>query len=142
MKNPTIKQIAEYRNIPVKIVRAVVRQIGGLENFADHAHDVVSHGASGGFHGFCYYTDTCAFYAKNQKAIVHLADTLAQEIGEGDVLSLVKVFNCLQGDSTSQEVGRTLYGTKRQHDTSVANALAWFALEEVCRAYVDLLEDC
>lgn len=140
MKTPTIKQIAAHIGAQESLVRAIVRQIGGKESFENYAQDVTRHGASGGFAGFTYYTDTLAFYAKNQKVIVELCKNLADDIGEGNTLELVSRFNCLQGDSTQEEVGQTLYGTKRQHDTTVANALAWFALEEVCRAYWDLIE--
>jgi hypothetical protein len=51
---------------------------------------------------------------------------------------MVKSFRSL--DSTLSEIGCTLYGTKRQHDTIVANALAWYAAEEVARSFVDWSE--
>ena len=53
---------------------------------------------------------------------------------------MVQGFNCLGKDYTMTEIGRTLYGNKSQHNTYVANALAWFALEEVANAYADFLE--
>ena len=40
-------------------------------------------------------------------------------------------------DYTADEVARTLYGAKRDADTQIANACAWFALEEVCRSYMN-----
>lgn len=121
------------------MARAVIRQCGGWESFTDMADDVSNHGAGGGFHGFIYYVDTCRFYAVNRDSILAYARELAADIGEGDLMALVAGFNCLK-DSTESEIGLTLYGTKKQHDIQVANALAWFALEEVSRRYVDMIE--
>lgn len=108
--------------------RAVIRRVG-----RDSLTDVANHGAAGGYPGFCYYTDTCAFYAKHQKDIVQAVEEMADDLGDSPV-SMVRGFNCLgAADYTESEVARTLYGTKSQHQQQVANALAWFALEEVAR---------
>lgn len=134
----TLTQFIASSNIHGALIRAVVKQLGGWQEFKERASDVTNHGASGGFSGFIYYTDTLAFYAKNRTYIVDLCQSMSDELGE-DMLSMIRSFNCLGKDSTSiDEVGRTLFGTKRTHDTQVANALAWFALEEVARSYVDL----
>lgn len=137
MKNVTIKSMINNSNIPASLIRAVVRQFGGFEAFEEVAQDVTNHGIQGGFHRFIYYTDTLKFYAANQRAIVDYAAELAVDFGQSTV-EMVRAFNCL--DATDGEVGATIYGTKRQYDTQVANALAWFAGEEVCRLYCDLLE--
>lgn len=121
------------------MARAVIRQAGGWESFTEMAQDVNNHGADSGFHGLTYYVDTCRFYAVNRDSILAYARELAADIGEGDLMTLIAGFNCLK-DSTESEIGLTLYGTKKQHDTQVANALAWFALEEVSRRYVDMIE--
>ena len=111
--------------------------MGGWEEFTDRAADVTNHGADGGFGGFIYYSETCAFYAKNRALILKLVKDMADSLGEG-VLEMVQNFNCLGKDFSLDEIGETLYGNKNKHQTQVANALAWFALEEVCRAYDDL----
>lgn len=129
-----------YHALPASLIKAVIRQSGGWSAFKEKAHDVTNHGAAGGFGGWIYYTETCAFYAKHQADIRTLATGMASEFGEG-VAAMVENFNCLRGSVTADEVGETLYGTKRQHDTTVANALAWFALEEVARAYTDAQDD-
>lgn len=116
------------------MARAVIRQCGGFESFTEMAQDVSNHGADSGFRGSTYYSDTCRFYAVNRESILAYARELAADIGEGDIMALVAGFSCLK-DSTESEIGLTLYGTKKQHDTQVANALAWFALEEVSRRY-------
>lgn len=117
------------------LTRAVVRQIGGWESFKENAKDVTEHGASGGFSGFIYYTDTCKFYKDHKEEIYSLLHSFAGDLGQ-EVIGLVKGFACLRG-SSEEEIGATLYGSSQKHDTSVANALAWFALEEVARFYVD-----
>jgi len=114
------------------LTRAVIRQLGGR----DSLQDVANHGADCGFHGFCYYTDTCAFYARHQSAIAALVEQMADDMGESPT-KLVSGFRCLNGDYTESEVGKTLYGPKKSHDTQIANALAWFALEEVARQETD-----
>jgi hypothetical protein len=107
---------------------AVIRRVG-----LDSLQDVASHGADGGFAGFTYYSDTCAFYAKHQTRIVALVEEMASDMGESPT-NLVAGFRCLNGDYSEAEVGRTLYGPKKGHETQIANALAWFALEEVAHS--------
>jgi hypothetical protein len=133
----TLTQFCEQSSIPPRLIRAVVRQVGGWGEFQQTARDVAGNGADGGFHGFIYYADTCAFYARYQDEIVQLTESLAGDMGEKSAAALVLGFNCLHGTS-EREVSRTLFGTKSRHDTQVANALAWFALEEVSRAYTDM----
>jgi len=117
---------------------AVIRQCGGWEAFKEMAQDVASHGADAGYGRWTYYADTRRFYAVNRDSILLQLRALAEDLSE-DPMAVVRGFRCLK-DATESEVGLTLYGKKSQHDTQVANALAWFALEETCRAYCDELE--
>lgn len=135
----TIKEFVKVSSIEGALIRAVIKQIGGWEAFQQSAPDVDNHGASGGFGGFIYYIDTCTFYAKHRVLIVELVEYTANQLGEGSI-QLVQGFNCLGKDYTWEEIGKTLYSSKRHHDTQIANALAWFALEEVCRSYCDARE--
>ena len=131
----TIKNFCKFSNINPSLIRAVIRQSGGWQSFQDMAPDIANHSISGGFSGWIYYTETCEFYAKNQTLVVELAECQSAEFGYSSAQDMVKGFRCL--DATLSEIGYTLYGTKRQHDTQVANALAWFAAEEVARSFVD-----
>lgn len=132
-----LKSFIEKSNLPEDLIRQVVRQIGGWDSFKEHVlHDVAMYGASGGFSGFIYYTDTCRFYAVNRDAILEMVRSMCDDFGTEEPIQFIRSFNCLK-DATESEVGLTLYGTKKQHDTQVANALAWFALEEVSRSYAD-----
>lgn len=133
----TIREFARQSHINELLIRAVIRQCGGWESFQEMAQDVTNHGAAGGFHGFIYYTDTCSFYTRNRGHILAALRTLADDLGE-NVIDLVGGFNCLKDGCTSEEVGETLYGPPSKHDTQVANALAWFALEEVSRSFTEM----
>lgn len=135
----TLKQFTEQSSINPKLIRAIVRQFGSWDYFKDCAEDITNHGAAGGFSNFIYYSDTCEFYARNRALIGALVKDMAESLGESPI-EMVQSFNGLGKDFTLEEVGQTLYGPKNQHQTQVANALAWFALEEVARSYVDLLE--
>ena len=135
----TIKSFCEFSNINSDLIRAVIRQSGGWKSFQESAPDISKHGISGGFSGWIYYTETCQFYAKNQSTIVNLAEYQSKEFDYPSAQDMVKSFNSI--DATLSEIGYTLYGNKRQHDTIVANALAWFAAEEVTRSFVDWSEN-
>jgi hypothetical protein len=114
--------------------RAVIRQIGNKESL----RDVMNHGAAGGYPGFTYYVDTIAFYRRQKANIIQLAEELAADLGV-DVLRMVAEFNCLRNDYTQSEVAKVMYGPWKDDDAHVmiANALAWFAAEEVARDIYD-----
>lgn len=122
--------------VPEKLTRAVIRQMGGWECFTESAEDVANHGASGGFSGFIYYTETAAFTKKHRADIAQLVEQWADEVGE-DVIGFVKCWRCME-DATTADIAAGMYG--RGDDTQVLNGLAWFSLEEVCRAYVNALK--
>lgn len=135
----TLKDFATHSNISAQLIRATVRQFGSWEYFTECARDITEHGADAGFGQFVYYADTCAFYAKHRALILALVAEMADSLGE-DQLTMVRNFNCLGKDYTLEEVGETLYSPKNKHQTQVANALAWFTLEEVARSFVDFVE--
>ena len=133
----TIKQAAEHSGISESLIRAVCRQIGDK----DSLRDVCRGGADAGFAGFTYYSDTVAFFKRQRSAIADFAENMASDMGEGDAVKLVSGFNCFRGSQPGEltaSIARCLYGGRlREEDTQVANALAWFALEEVARAVAD-----
>jgi hypothetical protein len=134
----TIKQVLETTGISESLIRSTLRQVGDK----DSLRDVYAHGASGGFCGFCYYSDTVAFYKRNRAEIVALAKNMADDLGES-LIAMIAGFNCLKTSNPQErrdledEIGRALYGRITDKETQVANALAWFALEEVARAFCD-----
>lgn len=138
-----MKTLIAESSIPATLIRAVVKNMHGWDSFKESAQDVADHGASCGFGNFIYYTDTVAFTAKNRKAIAELAAQQAADFGDSSEIEMILGFNCLQHDDlTSSDIARALYGRLADDDkkTTIYNVLAWYALEEVSRAYCDMLE--
>jgi hypothetical protein len=137
-KMKTTKQVVNDSGIPAKLVHAVIRQLGDKESLTD----IANHGIDGGFSGFIYTSDTVAFFKRNRKEIVQLVNEMADSLGE-EPIKMVASFNCLgkQDPKAQREyypsVARCLYGKCTDEDSDVANALAWFAGEEVARAFED-----
>jgi hypothetical protein len=133
----SLKNLIEYTNIPESLVRAVVRQMGGWESFKESAPDITRNGISGGYSGFIYYSETVAFAKRNRRAILEMASEQAREFGMG-LVEMVKGFNCLKA-ATETEIVEGLAGAT--DETQVPNGLAWYAGEEVARAYCDMTEE-
>lgn len=143
MKNLNMKTLIAKSSIPATLIRAVVKNMNGWDSFKESAQDVVDHGAACGFGNFVYYMDTVAFTEKNRKVIAEYAAEQSKEIGYKDEIEMILSFNGLQHDDlTSSDIARALYGRLTDDDkkTTIYNVLAWYALEEVSRAYCDLLE--
>lgn len=136
----TIKQVCEESIVPAKLVRAVIRQLGGGKEAIETLGDVYRHGAMGGFSGFTYYSDCVKFYKRNRCDIVDMAETMADDLGE-NVIEMVRNFGCMKWDKKDDHIiAKALYGCLKDDDDrviEVVNALAWFALEEVARAFYD-----
>ena len=135
---PSLKALIESTNIPASLVRAVVRQRGGWESFKESAPDITRHGIDGGYGGFIYYRDTLPFAKRNKKAILEMASEQANEFGVG-LVEMIQGFGCFRHSKPSQEeIVEALAGSTDQ--TQVPNALAWYAGEEVARAYCDAFD--
>jgi len=139
-KIESIKAFCEKSHINPQLIRAVVKQFGGWESFQESAPDVCRGGIDGGFHGFIYYNETEPFARRNREWIAALASEQAADIGVG-VIEMIKGFNCFRGEKPSEaEIGSALYaGKDLPGGMNVLNALAWYAGEEVCRSYCDLI---
>lgn len=138
-KKPSLKALIEATNIPSSLVRAVVRQMGGWESFVESALDVVRGGIDGGFHGFIYNADTEPFARRNRADIASMAEEQAKEFGTS-VTEMIQNFGCFRHGTkpTDSEIGLALYaGKEKGNSVPILNALAWYAGEEVCRAYCD-----
>lgn len=136
---PSLTALIDSTNIPASLVRAVVRQFGGWQSFTESAPDVTRHGINSGFCGFTYHHDTESFARRNRADIATLAESQADDFGT-TVTEMIQGFGCFRhGDKpTDSEIGMALYAGKDQPDgCNMLNALAWYAGEEVCRAYCD-----
>ena len=144
MKKMTQSKLIEQSNIPASLIRAVVRQMGGWESFIESAPDICRGGIDGGFNGFIYYSDTEPFARRNRADIASMASEQAAEFGVG-VIEMIRGFGCFRNGTppTDEEIGSALYAGRDAKDgLPVLNALAWYAGEEVARAYCDLAEQC
>lgn len=150
MKPKTLSEFVGLAgHIPGPLIRAVVRQVGGWDTFKEHAEDYTK-GADGGWAGFTYYHDTVPFATRNKDAILEMAKAQADDLGSEDEFAMIAGFNCLRDMKvTPGEIARAVYDARkrtvrtqeaRDVRTQVLNALAWYALEEVARAYCDLIE--
>lgn len=137
---PTLAKLIESTNIPASLVRAVVRQMGGWSSFCESAPDITRHGIDGGFRGFIYYCDTEPFARRNRSAIQKMASSMADDFGTS-VTEMIQGFGCFRHRTkpTDAEIGTALYAGKND-GAGVLNALAWFAGEEVARAYCDAFD--
>lgn len=133
----TMRDFTMQSHLPAELIRAVVRQAGGWKSFQEMAPDVTNHGADGGFSGFIYYTDTVKFAQRNKGTILDACRQMADDIGE-PVYRMIGGFNCLK--ITEGEAAEAIHNPRSEDRTNVLNALSWFALEWVCRSYVDLEE--
>jgi hypothetical protein len=137
-QKPSLVNLIESTNIPESLVRAVVRQMGGWESFKESAPDITRHGIDGGFHGFLYYSETVPFAKRNRKAILEMATQQAKDFGSG-LIEMIMGFGCFRHSKpTESEIVEALAG--RGTDTQVPNGLAWYAGEEVARAYCDAFD--
>ena len=135
----TIEELKENSNMDENLIEAVVDQFGGWESFIECAEDVTSHGIEGGFGGFTYYSDTVEFTEKNLDSILEMGKEMADSFGSDNIFTLISGFNCL--DESPEEVAEAIYNADSDNRTQVFNALAWFAGEEVCRNYSDIIEN-
>lgn len=128
----TIKRAASDSGWSESIIRAVVRSLGDKS----YLSDIANHGVDGGFPGFTYYSDTVTFFREHRKEITDNLMALADDIGE-DPIKMVSSWPCV-GPEFKTEVGQVIYGARLTDEhTTVANALAWYAAEEIARVMTD-----
>lgn len=134
--NKVITEYPQYKQIATHIHRKI-----GI----DGIHDVTNHGADAGYNGFTYYTETCGFYSKFRKLINNMILEMATDLGENPT-EMLGGFNCLKlydhkankWDDPKEMlfISKCLFGERLDKETeTIENALAWFALEEICRLF-------
>ena len=138
MKQLTLTNLIENSNIPATLIRSTVKQFGGWDCFKESAQDVTNHGIDGGFGGFIYHVDTIDFTRRNKKAILEMAEEQAEDFGQG-MFEMIMGLNCMKGFGRD-EIAESIHTGEGDDVTTVFNCLAWYAGEEVCHAYSDLIE--
>jgi hypothetical protein len=138
----TLETLCTASNIPASLIRAVVAQLGDWETFEQSAPDISAHGIDGGFHGFIYHCDTEKFAKANIDAIGELMSEQAQDLGYDSTFAMIRQFRCFKGEKLLDiEIFRAITGKDARHfEPNILNGLAWYAAEEVSRAYCDAME--
>lgn len=141
MNTFTVKGFCEESTLPESLIRATIRQVGGWARFKECANEIASHSADAGWPGFTYYEDTVPFSKKNKESILEMARNQADDLGT-EMFAMISNFRCMNG-LTATEVIEAIYSRRSPEDnrTTVFNGMAWYALEEVARAYDDLFPD-
>lgn len=138
----TVKECCKQNPAHAKLIRATVKQFGGMDNDLQNTmENILSHGIDGGYSGFIYYSETVKFAVKNQKHIVALLEEQAEQLGEGDVISMVNCFKPFRKSGMDADDKKDLYlflagQAGRCKEYTIPNLLAWFVAEEVCRMFL------
>jgi ABC-type long-subunit fatty acid transport system fused permease/ATPase subunit len=115
-----------------------------LKELSAEFENCAEYGASGGFSGFIYYSETIAFFKANRQDIISHMEQTASELGT-DLISMIREFGVFRYSEkpTADEVGKALWDTRKTHPelTSLYNVFAWYALEEVSRTWYRYLEE-
>ena len=141
-KKASLAALIASTSIPERLVRAVVRQLGGWQSFTESAPDICRGGIDGGFHGFIYHKDTESFARQHLDALNELLSAQAQEIGFDSTFQMIRGFGCFKDETlTDGDLMRALCRGKNPTDgPNILNVLAWYAGEEVAQAYCDAFD--
>ena len=156
MKITTIKKlrayVSHYSSFPEQTVKNVIEALGypltgsgdGFKELSGVLVNCAENGANIGIIGFIYYNETIPFFKKNRSAIANHIERTAEEFGT-DIFSMVQGFGIFRNSEkpTPTEIGKALYDKSKTHTelTILYNVFAWYALEEVSRAWYNYLED-
>ena len=141
MSEVTLKALINNSRMSEKLVKATVRQFGGINVVKEVCQGVSNHGINGGFSGFIYPADTVKFAERNKKSILDAIQNQAKELGYRDGFHAIMEFNCLRKiDIDWFELAYALSHKNHEMHATIMNALAWFAGEELCRTASDMME--
>jgi hypothetical protein len=135
-----VQHLHYYEFMNKHLIDVVARQLGesSSEDLLDTYRNIAAHGADSCWVGFTYTRDTVDFWESNRDLILASLKDMASELGEKSTVALVASFRCLSGVS-QDEIAETLFGEcpipdgRYQDLSQIANALSWYALEEVAR---------
>lgn len=131
----TQAQVIKENNQYKSLINAVIENLGGIDSMGD----IRSHGISGGFPGFTYYSDTHKFAIDNQKDIVSMLEDMADQLGE-EVTAMVSGFGVFRNSPMDKDDKKDLYkylSGVAPEQGAITNVMAWFAAEEVARMFED-----
>ena len=99
-----------------------------LKECKDNIWDIYQNGAANGYSGLTYYIDIMKTYKRHKKAFIEALECFADDIDEGDFLSMMGGFGCLKGYKIS-EIAEGLYNSKSDCAPMVQSAVLWFFAE-------------
>ena len=139
MSNLTPLQVAVIRQLGYEAndisTNALLKKYNDEDLFTELS-DIANHGASGGFSGFTYYTETIQFFDDNAALILDFAQEQAEEMGDDISLIMFENFNCMNG-LKAHEIADGIFKKGSDFEATVKNCLAWYALEETARVMGD-----
>ena len=130
---PTPIQISDTRY--PSLTQAVITQLGSGEDALHSLKDIALHGADGGFTGFTYTEECVTFFNENRQDILHLAENMADELGQ-NLLDMIQDFKCIGPAYSTSEIGKALWDKSdddKNATRTIQNGMAWFAAEEIAR---------
>ncbi len=115
-----------------KLQQVVINQLGiDVDDSEDCTlSDIANNSIADGFNGFIYYSDTVKFFDDNRELILTELNNDAREFGV-NTSEMVSGFGCLSGNDWQHEIDSVLMGINCDDDTTIKNALAWYAGESV-----------
>ena len=142
MSKVTLKELINNSNMSAKLVKATVKQFGGINVVKQVCQDISNHGINSGFDGFIYNTDIVKFSQRNKKRILDAIQNQAKELGYRDGFHAMMEFKCLREiDIDCFELTHALSHENHEMHTTIMKALAWFVGEELCRTASDMMEN-
>jgi hypothetical protein len=156
MKITTIQNlrgyVSRYSTFPERTVNKVIEALGYpltgsgdiLKELSAELVNCAEYGADINISGFISYNETVPFFKENRTAIASHIERTAEESGT-DIFSLVQSFGVFRNSEkpTPSEIGKALWDSSQTYpDLKILyNVFAWYALEEVSRAWYSYLED-
>ena len=129
----------EYNETFCKMAKAVIKQLGGVDEYTLETLDSISDG-NDGYTGFIWYKDSCEFYHKNADTIKANMSEQAEEFGQG-LIEMVSDFGGVKGNYSYDAIGKAIYGAYEWEQYSdnmfLYDIFAKYALEEVAHRFQD-----
>lgn len=138
----TINEVISATGIPSRLVRGVIRQLGGMEQAKQAMADILNHGVNQSCAGFINHE---RFFETYRTEIVQHINALAKTQRGGDAASMIlrwpamtaKGLNAAEKLELRDSIIRCLSGSRITTDTDkrTARELSWCAFELVARCF-------
>jgi hypothetical protein len=156
MKISSIRGLTSYltnnSSFSNKTIHAVIVALGyrlshstkkDFRELSQELKEISENGASCGWSGFTYYSDTIAFFKKHRSDIAQQMEQTAAEMGI-DLIAMVQSFGVYRNNDkpTPSEVGKALWNNRIEENLSdLYDNFSKYVLEEVANTWYRYLED-